>query len=436
MDELRLVRREEQSLVVASEAGEEFRLVVDDTVLSELRHLSRKASSGATVRPREIQSLIRAGKTREEVIEITGLTADDVERYEEPVLAERRYVLERAQAVAVRTGNGEEGNEQFGTVISERLQILNADAVHWSSWRDEEAGWMVTLDFVSHKVEHQAIWGFEHRKGVLSPLNSDAVNLSKQGEVGDRLIPKLRAVDSPERGAFDAGEFGPESESEKSADPADPRASGGSTPHPGDTHDLGATPLFAAEAASTSDRASQEEEVDDEAEYVRRREIDQRAISTTAESGSDLGQTADLLDALRKRRGERENATNESTDLLKAGDDESAASDDYSNGAQDQAAKKQPEADASVPKPGPRKMSAFHKPQRNEDTQESTQARPDADGGSEAHTGDRDSESDGNRSQTDPVSSNERSSKSQRRASIPSWDDILFGTRSDEDPTT
>src|SRR5690606_28076656 len=45
--------------------------------------------------------------------------------------------------------------------------------------------------------------------------------------------------------------------------------------------------------------------VDAASEFARRREIDQRAIKTPEPEQPDLGQTADLLDALRKRRGAR-----------------------------------------------------------------------------------------------------------------------------------
>ncbi|MFT4233185.1 MAG: septation protein SepH, partial [Leucobacter sp.] len=210
MDELRFVRREDRSLIVADDAGEEFRLLVDDAMLSELRHLGRKERGEDTskVRPREIQALIRAGRSRAQVAKETGLDEADIERYEEPVLAERRYILERAHAVPVRTDATDDADQRFGEVIAERLIALGADTSEWESWRDEEAGWMISLEFISHDVAHRAVWSFEHRKAVLSPVNPDAVNLSKQGTVGDRLIPKLRAVDDAEKsGRFDSDAF-------------------------------------------------------------------------------------------------------------------------------------------------------------------------------------------------------------------------------------
>ena len=414
MEELRMVRRDDRSLVVASESGEEFRLVVDDTIFAELRALSRRSSNReVAVKPREIQALIREGKSREEVVEITGLTEDDIERYEEPVLAERRYVLERAQAVPVRTGTGEEGSEQFGTVISERLETLGAEQVAWDSWREPENGWMVALEFASHGVDYRAVWGFEHRKAVLEPLTPDAVNLSKQGEVGDRLIPKLRAVDTPEG----ASEF----EAHTFEDDAD------------DTADL----------STQVDRVSAEHpagtpsgELDEEAEFARRRDIEQRAISTSVEEENNLGHTADLLDALRRRRGERE-STLHTTQEADTDQPEAGLAEPTPAEQNDSAAQSPPEA-----RPVTRHRLRFDLPagSRSSSSREhDAEVTARESKSPEAASSDTDDaaalfETEADTAEPQQTPEAERGGRTKRRASIPSWDDILFGTRSDEDP--
>lgn len=374
MDELRFVRREDLALIVSNDTGEEFRLVVDDAVLSELRHLSRRERDAARVRPREIQALIRAGRTRAEVAAQTGLDEADIERYEEPVLAERRYILERAHAVPVRTGDLRDDEDQrFGAVIAERLVSLEAEATEWSSWKDEETGWMVSLEFISHDAAHRAVWGFDHRKSTLAPITPDAVSLSKQGEVGDRLIPKLHAVENRDRSgrfdsdAFDADELPIAVDDEPESEPPAPSLA------------------------------------DADAEYERRREIDQRAIKTGERAPEDLSQTADLLDALRRRRGEREQ--------------------------QARAAQDPPEAEA--PSPEPDAVSPEDRPANG--ATRSIWSAAGVTGGAETAGDERPTpgeEPEGEKPGARPE--NDRARKG--RASIPSWDDILFGTRSDEDP--
>lgn len=437
MDELRFVRREDQSLIVVNDADEEFRFVVDEAALLELRHLAKRERESARVSPREIQALIRAGRSRAQVAAETGLDEADVERYEEPVLAERRYILERAHAVPVRTDAHDEADQRFGAVIAERLISLGADASEWSSWRDAETGWMVSLEFISHDVAHRAVWSFEHRKGTLSPVNPDAVNLSKQGDVGDRLIPKLRAVDDGEKsgrfdsGAFDTGAIDPD-QLQFDVDGGD---SSDARDDAGDEDRDGHSPSLA----------------DADAEYARRREIDQRAIKSD-EGPVDLSQTADLLDALRRRRGERELAN-------RASDHEPAADaprpSDRSDGSavppdSDGGGSRSPHDAAQDAPVQPRSKgrsiwagAAVSKADRQEargaqpvdlaavrsgaDRQSSE--RPDAPRGAAFGAGAADRE-------TTQQSSGrtEAEGRKKGRASIPSWDDILFGTRSDEDP--
>lgn len=395
MEELRLVRREDRTLIVATDAGEEFRLIVDDAVLGELRQLSRREQSPGKASPREIQSLVRSGKTRAEIAELTGLEQADIERYEEPVLAERRYILELAHAVPVRTSIEEGAEQQFGAVIAERLIGLGAQRVDWTSWRDEEAGWMVELRFASHDVDHQALWSFEHRKGVLAPITSDAVTLSKQGDVGDRLIPKLRAVDDLRHSErFDSDAFDPE---QLSAELAGAAGTGGESSAP-------VSGPVAPDHPSTGSIPT----IDMEAEFARRRGIDERAIKSPEPELPDLGQTADLLDALRRRRGER-NGTGV--------DSSSAPADD----------REAPNPPVSLPGLGDPEPAAGSTPARQTGREESGGADPEAAENDaladESGAGDRDSDESGSGSR-----------RSRGRPSIPSWDDILFGTRSEEDP--
>lgn len=394
MNEVRVVRREDRSLIVATDQGEEFRLEVDDAVLAEIRQLAKRANTSPNkIKPREIQALVRAGKSRGEIAELTGLEESDIERYEEPVLAERRYILELAHAVAVRTSPGDAAEQLFGTVIAERLITLEAEGPVWSSWRDEEAGWMVSLDFLSHDVSHRAIWSFEHRKGALSPITPDAVSLSKQGDVGDRLIPKLRAVDDlrhAERfdsGAFDPEQLGTDGDSDAGHTDAAPAPKPTVVVAP-DHPSTGAIPI-----------------IDVEAEFARRRGIEDRAIKTSEPEMPDLGQTADLLDALRRRRGER-SATLEP--VLPSGDQLNFSLED------------------AEPTPGSTSPlhlltpEAEHSPMRGVERSDASDTEESA------------------RKPSTPTAPEKPGTTSKQkgrgRPGIPSWDDILFGTRSEDDP--
>lgn len=488
MDELRVVRREEGSLILANELGEEYRLTVDEEVAQEIRQATRRSASSVRVRPREIQALLRAGKSRSQVAAETGLEEADVERFEEPVRAEQRYMLELAHDVTVRTDPSQssttptanEDEQRFGQVISERLIGLGNTASTWRSWRDEETGWLIGLAFDSREGEHDAVWSFDHKKRVLSPLTPDATNLSKLGDVGDRLIPKLRAVDNEQRERFDSGTFDPDGLLAPTAE-IEPLADGDAGQGNGRGGASDEAPGDATEPVTLSA----------DAEYERRREIDHLAVKTPDTGEEDLSQTADLLDALRRRRGERSLETELPID--DAQDELPAPSGDATAGAtlrgiidpgpspkpgkrtgaaaniwgtsgvsatpdDAQGGRTTPETRTGSPSAGSDAEDAAPAQVRTlrshltgagrtagaaaggtaaSDSARSDSAASDS-AGADAAAQDAASDTADTASAGDKRGIGKREAKrgdSKRgRSSIPSWDDILFGTRSDDDP--
>ena len=155
----------------------------------------------------------------------------------------------------------------FGSVIRERLHDLGAINERWASWKDLTTGWVVKLSFTSDHVDHDARWRFDPKKLALAPMNNEAITLSQQGEAAGALIPRLRAVSSDER-------------------------------HPDATRfDSGAFDLDGSPGTETGPLL-------DPVSYGRSAEA-----QAQEEASSGTNQTADLLEALRRRRGERETAT-------------------------------------------------------------------------------------------------------------------------------
>ncbi|MFT4285237.1 MAG: septation protein SepH [Protaetiibacter sp.] len=264
MQELKVIGVENGSLLVASDDGEQYRVEVDETVQSRLRASMPDPGPLRRLAPREIQAQIRAGMTAEDVARVTGASLEYIKRFEGPVLAEREYVIESALNVpvhmAVETDPLASG-ATFGSVIRERLADAGATGERWASWKEQGGGWIVKLTFSAAEIERDARWGFDPKKQSLQPLNQEAVQLSQQGELPPSLIPRLRAVPLDERddARFDSGAFAVESDGE--------------------------------ETVVTSVEFTQ---------------IEFGGRPAPAEEPSGTHHTADLLEALRRRRGERE----------------------------------------------------------------------------------------------------------------------------------
>ncbi|OCG75393.1 septation protein SepH [Microbacterium sediminis] len=349
MDQLTVIGSEDGAIVLANESGQRFTVAVDDVLRSEIRKagaVSRPARR-TSASPREIQMHIRAGMSAEEVAELLGADLDDVRRFEGPVIAEREHIVNQALAVPVLIGSELDGdpNPTFGVAIRAKLADLHASGERWTSWKDE-SGWVIKLEFTANEVDHDARWSFEPRRSALAPLNGDATQLSRQGPLPEGLIPRLRALDVPTKDdtRFDTDAFGPRR-----------------LPEP--------EPEVPAEAPAATVSALRGTSSSEARDGATRRAPEDRATSP---------ETADLLEALRRRRGQREAAP--MSDL-----DESVARHPSRNGAPValfDAMDEQPPVITEAPEPEP---------------------------------------------DPEPEQSRRRG-----RAAMPSWDEIVFGARSDD----
>ncbi len=323
MTTLTVVGVENDMLVLVSEDGHRYFVPVNDALRDALRKKSSSDSVTHRVSPKDIQAHIRRGLTAQQVADLTGEDVSYIEKFEGAVIAERRFIVDQALAVPVTTRSGDEMS--FGTSVRERLEEISAAEEQWSAWK-EETGWLLELTFQEGEVEHTARWSFHQRKHVLEPLNDDATVLSRHEPMPTTLIPKLSAVapspSEPER--FDSEIF--------------------------EDSDLGETgPLL------------------EPVPYGR------------SEDDGRMADTADLLEVLRRKRGEREPAP--------ASDEDSRSAHPATGGIR---LVEDDSGDASVTPIGG--------------------LSPDDD------------------DDPDPTP------PKKKRPEMPSWDDIVFGARSDDDP--
>jgi hypothetical protein len=266
MQDLRVIGVENGGLLVVADDGTRYRIPVDEVLQSKLRQAVPDPGVGRKLAPREIQAHIRSGMSSQDVASITGVPLEYIQKFEGAVLAEREFVVETALGVPVHTVLETDPLAQgstFGTVIRARLYDLNAINERWASWKEAGAGWIVKLAFTANQIDHDARWRFDPKKLALDPMNGEAVTLSQQGESAGALIPRLRAVHPDERHP-DAARF-----------------------------DSGAFDLTDTQVSDAGDQTP-----------LANRPPAQPALEQPAE----MNQTADLLEALRRRRGEREAA--------------------------------------------------------------------------------------------------------------------------------
>lgn len=293
MQHLRAVGVEDGAILAASEDGTQFRVELDEEIRARLRSAVSAPGVGRKSNPREIQTYIRGGMSADQVAQYTGAPLEYVQRFEGPILAERQYMVEMAMTVPVlHPGAGTiDGSSTFGLAMEERLHSLAAHTVRWSSWKEPEDGWVLKVTFAVDGIDHDARWSFEPKRQQLAPLNSEAVALSQQGDIGAALMPRLRAVTADAPPAAPPGD--------PAGDPARFDSSAFRLPSEEDA------PWFpepvVREPAPTTGRIR----------VAQPRTGSIGVLRSEDHSVKESGGTADLLEALRRRRGERESATND-----------------------------------------------------------------------------------------------------------------------------
>ncbi|WP_235946162.1 septation protein SepH [Metallococcus carri] len=190
-------------VLLGDDEGADFRVPLNPALREALRPV-RRSSGHATqaelpeqVRPRDVQALLRAGSTAEEVAERTGWRVDKVERFEFPIRAERDHVARTAQALPLqsRTG-GRDTTTTVGERVTDRLthRGVIAEEVSWDAWRTD-AGWTVLCRFHAGGRDRSASWRFDAVSGALQPLDDESRWLSEDDQSAGPL-PSAKAAPS------------------------------------------------------------------------------------------------------------------------------------------------------------------------------------------------------------------------------------------------
>ncbi|TLM72569.1 septation protein SepH [Pseudarthrobacter sp. NamB4] len=213
MQDLRLVGVHDDGthLLLSGAGGEMFQLPIDEALRTAARSTAkpRVGRPAVPMSPRDIQARIRAGATAADVAELSGLPLAKVERYEGPVLAEREYVAQQARKVevAVPSPGHDIYRSAFGDnpatlddMVAHRLEAHGIDpaTVEWDSWRRPDGTWTVSASFEPKNggatgvgEEPPALWTFSPVRKSLQNANRWAQQLSEL-EPLDGPVPARR----------------------------------------------------------------------------------------------------------------------------------------------------------------------------------------------------------------------------------------------------
>jgi hypothetical protein len=290
-----------------------------------------------SISPREIQEEIRVGRTIEDVVRASGAPEEYVRKFAQPVLDELNHAVLNALTVRLEIA-GDRFNEptarEFGEIIKSRLAASGAGIERWSAMKAPDHGFFIYCEFEINGETKKATWSYDPKRLALGPENDTAIALSSQDRLASQA-PRLRPV---------------------------------ATEPTGVTQSLGETVDLVASMPATSAPL---------------------LVSSSDESEPKLSDTADLLEALRKKRSARESVEDlephPSTEGLRIVE---LAPEDLYEDSSNYEQLSEPNLEV-VPDPTPEPSPA-------------------------------------------PLSQEPQASPKRGRASIPSWDEIVFGTKTED----
>lgn len=199
MSELQFVRVDGETLVLSDAEGNLHSLTIDDVLRSELRRSASPRPVTQTISPREIQESIREGASIDDLVAKHGADEAYVTKFAQPVLDELEHAVASAQQVRINL-DGDRFSEvtqiEFGDLIARRLESSEATGIQWRSKRLDQHTWLITVEFELPSGSGHASWSFDPRRLALTPENDSALTLSSADALNAGPIPRLRPVTS------------------------------------------------------------------------------------------------------------------------------------------------------------------------------------------------------------------------------------------------
>lgn len=191
MTELRLGGKTEDGLYLSlhDNDGNEFTVRVSDTLratVNQQRLMAVPSNDEPSISIREIQRLLRAGQTPEQIARENDTTIEKVERFAGPILSERIYIIDQAQQIVIRKEGARDAVTLLGTIVS-RLAPRNIDSseLSWDTWRLENGTWILELHYPNSSGIGIAQWNFDSLLRTIASMDENA-----RWMMGDEPAPR------------------------------------------------------------------------------------------------------------------------------------------------------------------------------------------------------------------------------------------------------
>jgi hypothetical protein len=169
--------------------GEQYTIRVSDTLratVNQQRLSSVPVNEEPTISIKEIQRLLRAGQTSEQIAQDYSVSIEKIDRFSGPILSERIYIIDQAQQIVVRKEIGRDPITLL-VAITSRLapRGIDASTLSWDTWRLENGTWTIELHYPHTGGVGVAQWSFDSLLRTLTSMDENA-----RWMMGDEPAPR------------------------------------------------------------------------------------------------------------------------------------------------------------------------------------------------------------------------------------------------------
>jgi len=138
---------------------------------------ARRVSADSKLAPRDVQRLLRAGKSVEQVAKQAGVDVAWIERFLGPVLDERAVAIRDSQNARLEKPRLGLSSLPLGEAVARNLRArrvrISDDELKaaWDASRSDSQPWVISLTFPYRGREQRAVWRFDPRTGEVSAGN-------------------------------------------------------------------------------------------------------------------------------------------------------------------------------------------------------------------------------------------------------------------------
>lgn len=171
-------------LILNDENGKRYALPITQSLREALKNqvavlqaVTTESSPSPTPNPKEIQSLVRSGMELDQIAKHFGVSLAHVQQYSGPILQERQYMASKAQNIPI---SSEPGAPTLGDLTVDRLAARGVmpSSLRWDATRNQRDPWQISLTFIQNARELCAHWQL-NSSGSLEALDQEAIWISE-----------------------------------------------------------------------------------------------------------------------------------------------------------------------------------------------------------------------------------------------------------------